>query len=111
MILKREPAWWAAVLSALFMTISAFFLHLSPEAQGAVSALILAILGFVVALMTHDGWAAAALGLIKAIISVALAFGLHWSADQQAVVMSLLAAISAGYVRTQATAPVPPPAS
>jgi hypothetical protein len=35
-------------------------------------------------------------------------FGLHWSADHQAVVMAAAAALVAMFVRTQVTAPVQP---
>jgi hypothetical protein len=109
LILKREPAWWAAFASALIMNVSAFWLHLTVTQQGVLNGLVLAILGVAVALMTHDGWFAAALGFIKAILAVGFAFGLHWSPEQQSVVMTLLTTLAAGYTRTQAFAPVPPP--
>jgi hypothetical protein len=56
--------------------------------------------------LLHDGWSASALGLVKAALALALGFGLRWSPDQQAAVLTVASALVAVFVRTQASAPV-----
>ncbi|MFJ5886870.1 hypothetical protein [Streptomyces californicus] len=58
--------------------------------------------------MASDGVGAALLGFIQAAIALAVGFGLDWSAEQQAVVLSVAAAVVAMWDRTQVTAPVAP---
>ena len=108
-ILGREPALWAALTSAVIYLVGAFFVHLSDGQESVLIAVAAAVLGLIVAGMTHDGLSAAILGLAKAGIALALGFGLKISADQQAVILSFVATAVAMFVRTQATAPVASP--
>jgi len=108
-IFGREPAAWLALLGTLVSLLSAFVVHLSPNQEGALNAGAALLVGFIVAWVTHDGWSAAALGMLKGGLAIAIAFGLHLSADKQAILYGAAAAIIAMYVRTQATAPVAAP--
>jgi hypothetical protein len=114
-ILGREPALWAGLANAAIYLVGAFLVSLSDDQESMLIAVVAALLGLVVAAMTHDGLSAAILGFAKAGVALALGFGLKLSAEQQAVILSFAAAAVAMFVRTQATAPVtprpvPPPA-
>lgn len=104
----REPALWLALVAVAVKLGTAFGLNLTTDQQAVVNALAAAIAGLLIAVMVHDGIAAAALGLVQAALALAVGLGLDWSADRQAVVMSFAAAIAAMWTRTQVTAPVAP---
>ncbi|GAA0705534.1 hypothetical protein GCM10010193_70780 [Kitasatospora atroaurantiaca] len=108
-ILGREPALLLALVAVVVKTGAAFGLHVSTDQQAAINAAAAALVGLIVAFMAHDGVAAAILGAAQALLALAVGLGLHWSADQQAVTMSLIAVLISMFVRTQITAPVPPP--
>jgi hypothetical protein len=95
MTFKREPAVYLNAATALLALLSAFVLHLSPGAQGAVGAVMAAIVGLWVGVATHSSWAPLALGLLKAVVLLALAFGLKLSADDQALIFSAAASLLA----------------
>jgi hypothetical protein len=105
----REPALWLSLISSVVMIVSSFAFALSPEQQGVINAVALAFFGLLTAWsMARDGLSAAILGLIKAILALGIAFGLQMSSANQAIVMTLVAAVSAMFIRTQAVASVPP---
>ena len=108
-IFGREPALWLALGASVISVIGAFWVDLGVDQQGALNAVLFTIVGIVTAITVRDGVGAAVLGLFKALLSLALAFGLHITPEQQAVIMSLVAAATAMFVRTQVEAPVPPP--
>lgn len=105
-VFGREPALWAGLINAAVYLLGATVLHLSAAHEAILIAATAAVLGIVVALSTHDGVSAGILGLFKALIAVALGFGLKMTPDMQAVVLSFAATLSAMFVRTQATAKV-----
>lgn len=107
-IFGREPAQLAMLVNVSVACLLAFVIRVNIEQQGAIMAVSTLIMGVVVAAMTHDGLSAAILGMAKAVLSLAIAFGLHWSVDQQALVLSLVAVVTGMFVRTQVVAPVPP---
>ncbi len=109
-IFGREPAVWLGLVGALVTALSAFWLHLSIEQQGAISAVTALLVGLVTAAVTRDGIVAAGLGLAKGLFLLMVAFGLQLSPNNQAVLYTLLAAILAAFVRTQVVAPAPAPA-
>ncbi len=106
-ILGREPALWAGLLNAIIYMLGALVFHLSPKMESVLIAVVAAVLGLIVAWQTRDGLSAAILGLAKAVLALVLGLGLKVSADQQAAILTLVAALTAMFVRTQATAPVP----
>lgn len=110
-ILGREPVLWLSLVAITVKVVSAFLVHVSPDQQAVINAAAAAIAGLLVALSTHDGESGAILGVVQALMALGVGFGMHWTADQQALVMSLAATVVAMFLRTQVTAPVPPTAS
>ena len=107
-IFGREPAQWAMLINVSVMFIFAFIVKVTGTQQGVIMAVVMAILGVIVAAVSHDGLSAAILGFAKAALSLALAFGVNWSPAQQAILLSLVTVYLATWLRTQITAPVPP---
>lgn len=109
-IFGREPAVWLGLVGAVVAALSAFWLHLSVEQQGALGAVTALVVGLITAASTGDGVVAAVLGLGKGLFLLMVSFGLHLSPSDQAVLYALLAAVLAAFVRTQVVAPAPPAA-
>lgn len=104
LIFHREPALWLALVAAVVSLGSNFLLHWTPEQQGVVNAMALAIVGLLTAWsVDRGGLAAAILGVVGAVLALALAFGVHLDATSQATIMSFAAAVVAMFVRTQST--------
>jgi hypothetical protein len=107
-IFGREPAAWAALASIVLQVIGAFVADFDAETQAWVNAVVLAVLGLIVAVMVHDGIIAAITGLAQAVLTLAVGIGLDWSAEKQALILSLITAVAQFAVRQVVTAPVPP---
>ena len=107
-IFGREPAAWAALVSIILQVIGAFVADFDSETQAWVNAVVLAVLGLIVAVTVHDGVIAALTGLAQAILTLAVGLGLDWSAEKQALILSLITAVAQFAVRQVVTAPVPP---
>ncbi|MFJ7963118.1 hypothetical protein [Streptomyces sp. NPDC096324] len=107
-IIGREPAAWAALASILLQVIGAFVADFDATKQAWVNAVVIAALGLIVAVMVHDGVIAAITGFAQAVIVLAAGLGLDWSAEKQALVLSLITAVAQFAVRQVVTAPVPP---
>ncbi|CUW31798.1 hypothetical protein [Streptomyces reticuli] len=107
-IFGREPAAWAALASITLQAIGAFVADFDAETQAWVNAVVLAVLGLIVAVMVHDGIIAAITGLAQAVLTLAAGLGLDWSAEKQALILSLITAVAQFAVRQVVTAPVPP---
>ena len=114
--LLRDPELLAALLLATLNLISVFT-HWDTEQLALINAAAAALLGLIVAVLVRsDAWVPAVTGLVKAIGALLIGFGLEWTPQSQAAAMTLIAALTAMFVRTQVTAPVPatvrpPPAS
>lgn len=108
-IFGREPALWLALVGNVVMFVSAFLVHLSDTQQGAVNAVALAAVGLLTAWqVAKEKLTPAILGFVSAVIALAVSFGLHLDAGNQTVIMGLVAAVVAMFVRTQVVAKVPP---
>lgn len=106
-IFGRDPVIWTTLVAAVVQFVSAFLIQVPSAAQGAIGAVAVALFGFIGAWKLHDGsWAQVGTVLLKALIALGLAFGLKWTADQQAEAMFLVQAVLALLVRQQVTAPV-----
>lgn len=104
-ILKREPVLTLSLIAAIIQLGSATLLHLSVDQQGVLNAVAVAVMGLVAAWHVSGGAAAAALsGLAKAVLALALAFGVHLSADLQSSAMVFVSAATAFWLRTQVVA-------
>lgn len=108
MRLSREPALYLTLFATLVRLLGAFAIHLSDGQQAVLNAAATAIAGLIVALwVRRDGQVAALLGVVQAVLALAVGFGADLSAEAQAIIMSFVGAAAAVVVRTQVTAPVP----
>ena len=104
---SRDPALWLTLLATAVRLGSAFLFHFTTEQQAVVNAAATAIAALIVAFaVRHEGQVAAILGVAQALLALAIGFGLHVSAENQAVIMSFVGAVAAAFVRTQVVAPV-----
>jgi hypothetical protein len=106
-IFGREPAVWLALIATSIRLIAAFWLHLSTDQQAVLNAVATAMVGLIVAMIVHDGQVAGILGFVQAVLALAIGFGLNFSPEAQAVIMSFVSTVVAMFVRTQVVAPVP----
>jgi len=106
-ILGREPVLWLSLVAIVVKVVSAFLVHVSTDQQAVINATAAAVAGLLVALSTRDGESGAILGVVQALLALGVGFGLRWTPEQQAMVMSLSATVVAMFLRTQVTAPVP----
>jgi hypothetical protein len=108
MKIAREPAIWLTAFATILRLIGAFWIDLSPEAQGWWNAGATALASVIVAIwVKRDGQVAAALGFLQAVLAIAVGYGADISAEQQALIMSAVGALAAAFIRTQVVAPVP----
>ena len=105
-IFGREPVLWLALVAVIVKFVCAFWIHVTADQQSVINAAAAAAVGVLIAVITHDGVNAAILGFVQAMVALGVGFGLHWTPDQQALVMSLATAVLAMFTRTQVTAPV-----
>ena len=107
-IFGRDPATILGFVSAGIQMLVAFGLHWSDDQTAAVNAGAAAVLGVVTAFfVAKDQILPAIVGFTQALMTIGLAFGLDWSADQVAMVMAFVAAGAALFgVRPQVTAPI-----
>ncbi len=109
--LSRDPALYLFLVATAVKLFSAFVLHVSDNTQAAVNAVAVAVAAAIVAaVVKHDGQVAAILGVVQALLALAIGLGLHLSADNQALIMTFLGAVAAAFVRTQVVAPTAGPA-
>jgi hypothetical protein len=107
-IFGRDPVLIMAFISSAIAVLSSLLLHLSDEQQGVLNALAVALFGFIAAAMlARDKAVPALVGLIKAVIAVAIAFGLHLAPEVQGLILTLVATGAALLMRPQVTASVP----
>ncbi|MGS2592111.1 hypothetical protein [Streptomyces hebeiensis] len=106
-IFGREPAAVLALFAILVKLAAAFGLDVSADVQASINAVAAAFMGVFIAAVTRDGLGAAIVGFAQAALALALGLGLHWSAEQQAVVLTAVTLVVGMWDRTQVTAPVP----
>lgn len=106
----REPALFLALLTVALQVAVAFWGGVTADQQAVVNTAAAAVVGVIIAVVAHDSLSAPLLGGVQALIAAAVGFGLGWQPNQQALVLSLVAAVIAVSVRKNVTAPVPPPA-
>jgi hypothetical protein len=105
--LGREPAVFLTLFATAVRFFAAFILDLTADQQAVLTAAAAAVAGLIVAVMVHDGLVAGILGVAQALLALAVGFGLSIDAEHQAVIMSLVGAAVAMFVRTQVVAKVP----
>ena len=103
----REPALWMALIASAIMFFSGFVFPLTPDQQGTLNAIVVAAFGLFTAWsVASDGLQAAILGFLKAILALAISFGLNLPSDKQAIIMTLAATVTALFIRQTSVAPV-----
>ena len=107
-IFGREPVYILAFVAIGLKLAAAYGLDVSAEKQGAIMAVLSLLVAVVNAVVLKTGAVAAAVvNLAQGVLALFLAFGLHLSADQQALWMGAVEAAVALVIRKEVTAPVP----
>ncbi|GGN39377.1 hypothetical protein FHR83_006731 [Actinoplanes campanulatus] len=108
MKISREPALYLTLFATLVRLLAAFWLDLSDGQQAVLNATATAVAGLIVAVwVRRDGQVAALLGVVQAVLALAVGFGADLSAESQAVIMSFVGTAAAMFVRTQVDAKTP----
>lgn len=111
-IFGRELAVWLATIAAAFQVALAYGFDVSGHVQGIATAVVVFVFGVYTAIKAHDGIVALATSVFQAGVVLFAAFGLHMSADDQAIwINGLTAVLSFFLVRPNVTAPVGPEVS
>ncbi|MGW3144825.1 hypothetical protein ACWDG1_09120 [Streptomyces sp. NPDC001177] len=106
-VFGREPVYIMAFLAIALKLAAAYGLDVTAEQQGAIMAVLSLVVAVVNAVVLKTGAAAAAVvNLAQGVLALFLAFGLHLSADQQALWMGAVEAAVALVIRKEVTAPV-----
>ena len=107
-IFGREPVYILAFVAVALKLAAAYGLDVTADQQGAIMAVLSLLVAVVNAIVLKTGAAAAAVvNLAQGVLALFLAFGLHLSADQQALWMGAVEAAVALAIRKEVTAPVP----
>lgn len=106
---RREPALiWIGLVAPVVQAITAFWLVNDPHSQGLINTAAVAVAAVVTAILVKaEDLVSLIAGAVQALIALVMAFGLHWSTEQQAVVMVPLGLILSVVVRDRVVAPVP----
>ncbi|MFB6811256.1 hypothetical protein [Streptomyces sp. NPDC056387] len=106
-IFGREPVYILAFIATTLKLAAAYGLDVSDAQQGAIMAVLSLIVALVTAIVLRNGAAAAAIvNLAQGALALFLAFGLHISAEQQALWMTGIETAVALLLRREVTAPV-----
>lgn len=107
-LLNREPAFISGIIATLIQLLSITVTHWDTNTQGAINAVIVAVMGVITAwAVSKDGALAALTGLGKALIALGLAFGLELSPNLQTMIMMAVTVLASFLVRDRVTAKVP----
>lgn len=111
MTVKREPALlYISLLAPIVQALVAFLFVDDPATQGVVNAAAVAVAGAITAfLVKADNLLPALTGAAQALIALLIAFGLDWSAEQQAALMVPIGIVAGYIVRDRVVAPVAAP--
>lgn len=106
-ILGREPAQWLACIAIVVQLAAGAGLPLSEGQQAALNAAATAAFGFALAwTVAREKLAAAAGGLVGALLQLAVSLGAHISQDSIAAIGAGITALLAWWLYGKVTAPV-----
>jgi hypothetical protein len=98
---------WSAAFRAVLAVIAGLWLPLTIDQQGALNALFALVLAAVVAASVKaEKMFAFVVGLVEAIIYVAVSFGWNMPPEKQGLVVAAVAALVAVIQRDRVVAPV-----
>lgn len=110
-IFGRDPAFWVGVIEAVIAVLVTFRLDgLSNEQAGLWIAAVVAVGGLLTAWTTRDTVLAWLVAVVKALLVLGVAYGLHVTEEQIGLIAALVTTVGAGWLRTQ-TSPVSTPIS
>lgn len=98
-IFGREPAFWIGVIEAGLALFVSLVLKWSAEQVGAVMAVVTVAFSIYTAWVTTQTMLAGLVGLAKAVIALALAFGFDLPPDVAGSVLALVTIVAGGYNR------------
>lgn len=108
LVFGREPAFYVGLIEAALVVVLSFnVFHLTTDTIGIIMAAVTAGFGFFTAWVTYDSLLGVGIGLVKALLSLFVVFGLSFSQDQSVAIIGLATILIGAYHRTQ-TSPVPP---
>ena len=88
LVFGREPAAWAALISAGLVLLTTFGFQISTETQGVIMAAVNAVLGLLVVVSVKESVYPALVGLVQTIVPLVVAFGLDLTDAQQAALLA-----------------------
>lgn len=109
LILGREPAALAGALQAVILVLATLLFNLSDNQAGAVALVAIGVLDLYVAYATKDTLLGVAVGLVKASVAAALAFGYTVDANTVALVVGAVTSLLGLAVQRPQTSPVADP--
>jgi hypothetical protein len=109
-IFGREPAYWMSLFAGGIALATALGLPLTVDQQGVLNAVVVAVFGAITAWQVKaEGAVPALVGVGKALIALALAFGAKWSPELQSSALLVVELVLTGWlVRPNVVAKVPP---
>lgn len=106
-IFGREPVYILAFIAVVLKLSAAYGVDVSDAQQGAIMAVLSLVVALVSALVLRSGAAAAAIvNLAQGALALFLAFGLHMTAETQALWMLGVEVAVALVLRREVTAPI-----
>ncbi|MEU9007551.1 hypothetical protein [Streptomyces sp. NPDC048551] len=106
-IFGREPVYLLALVSIGLKLGAAYGLDVSDTQQGAIMAVLSVLVAVITAIVLRTGAAAAAIvNFAQALLALFLAFGLHMTAETQALWMLAVETAVALALRREVTAPI-----
>jgi hypothetical protein len=91
---RREPAVFLALLASLVQIISSFIFPITDEQQSLLNGAFAVIAGGITAAMVGlDKLLPLLAGIVQAVLSVAVGFGLEMTNEQQSILMAFVAAL------------------
>ncbi|MBP2583406.1 hypothetical protein J3A78_003884 [Streptomyces sp. PvR006] len=107
-IFGREPVYILAFLAIILKLSAAYGLDVTAEQQGAIMAVLSLAVAIATAVVLRTGAAAAAIvNFAQGLLALFLAFGLHMTAEEQALWMGAVEGAVALLIHREVTAPVP----
>jgi len=103
-IFGREPAFYVGLTeAALAIALSFHFLGLTMDTEGVIMAVVVALLGFYTAWVTHQTLLGVGTGLAKALMALFVTFHMHLTDTQQTAIIAGVVFILGAFQRTQAS--------
>lgn len=98
--MRREPAWYVGLAEAVLACLLSFGLfHLTAERVSLVMAVVTALAGVYVAWRTRDTLLGVGVGLAKALLALAVGYGLALTDAQTGAIIAVVAIVLSGFNR------------